>query len=144
MSDSEVTGRLERLRTIPLFAQLPKEALERVLACATEFEAARGHVLLQPNRPGAGLFVIEDGTVEVELPNRKIELGPGEFVGELALLAENATHVARVHATSEIRCLAISRDDFDRLLADEPGLAVSMLKVLASRLSEAGRKLASS
>ena len=99
---------------------------------------------MQPNRPGAGLFVIEDGTVEVELPKSKIELGPGEFVGELALLDENATHVARVHATSEIRCLAISRDDFDRVLASEPELAVSMLKVLARRLSEASRKLATS
>jgi CRP-like cAMP-binding protein len=144
MPDSEAAERLEKLRAIPLFAHLPREALERVLDCATEFEAARGHILLQPNRPGAGLFVIEDGTVEVELPKRKIELGPGEFVGELALLDENATHVARVHATSEIRCLAISRDDFDRLLASEPELAVSMLKVLARRLSEASRKLATS
>jgi CRP-like cAMP-binding protein len=144
MPDSEAAERLEKLQAIPLFAHLPQEALERVLDCATEFEAARGHVLLQPNRPGAGLFVIEDGTVEVELPKRKIELGPGEFVGELALLDENATHVARVHATSEIRCLAISRDDFDRLLESEPELAVSMLKVLARRLSEASRKLATS
>jgi CRP-like cAMP-binding protein len=144
MPDSEAAERLEKLRAIPLFAHLPQEALERVLDCATEFEAARGHVLLQADRPGAGLFVIEDGTVEVELPKRKIELGPGEFVGELALLDENATHVARVHATSEIRCLAISRDDFDRLLASEPELAVSMLKVLARRLSEASRKLATS
>jgi CRP-like cAMP-binding protein len=144
MPDSEAAERLEKLQAIPLFAHLPQEALERVLDCATEFEAARGHVLLQPNRPGAGLFVIDDGTVEVELPKRKIELGPGEFVGELALLDENATHVARVHATSEIRCLAISRDDFDRLLESEPELAVSMLKVLARRLSEASRKLATS
>jgi CRP-like cAMP-binding protein len=144
MPDPEATERREKLRMIPLFAHLADEALDRVLECATEFEAARGHVLMQPNQPGAGLFVIEDGTVEVELPNRRVRLGPGEFVGELALLDENATHVARVHATSEIRCLAISRDDFDRLLADEPRLAVSMLKVLANRLSAAARKLASS
>jgi CRP-like cAMP-binding protein len=144
MPDSEAAERLEKLRAIPLFAHLPQEALKRVLDCATEFEAERGHVLMQPNRPGAGLFVIEEGTVEVELPNRKIELGPGEFVGELALLDEHATHVARVHAVSTIRCLAISRDDFDRLLKGEPELAVSMLKVLARRLSEASRKLATS
>jgi CRP-like cAMP-binding protein len=128
MPDSEAAERLEKLRAIPLFAHLPQEALKRVLDCATEFEAERGHVLMQPNRPGAGLFVIEEGTVEVELPNRKIELGPGEFVGELALLDEHA----------------ISRDDFDRLLKGEPEMAVSMLKVVATRLSRASRKLASS
>src|SRR5918992_5736427 len=137
MSRPDANERLEKLRNIPLFAGLSEDALERVLDCTTEFEAERGHVLMQHNRPRAGLFVIEEGTVEVELPSRNIELGPGEFVGELALLDEHATHMARVHAVSTIRCLAISRDDFDRLLKGEPEMVVSMLKVLATRLSEA-------
>jgi CRP-like cAMP-binding protein len=132
---SDDVGRIERLRSIPLFAGLPDDALERVLEHSTEFECKPGHTLVQPNHPGAGLFVIEEGTVDVELPNRKIELGPGEFFGELALLAEDAVHVARVRAATEVRCLAVARDDFDGLLESEPSIAVSMLKVLARRLA---------
>jgi CRP-like cAMP-binding protein len=129
------TDQFANLRKVPLFAELSDDALRHVAECATEFEAAEGHVLVQPNRPGAGLFVIEEGSVTVELPDRKIELGPGEFFGELALLDEGATHSARVCAASQVRCLALGRDDFDGLLDSQPRLAVAMLKAVARRLA---------
>ncbi|HJR45344.1 MAG TPA: Crp/Fnr family transcriptional regulator [Actinomycetota bacterium] len=139
MSEPTEEQRLDRLRQIPLFAELTDGALKRILDHATEFEARHGHVLVQPDQPGAGLFVIEDGTATVELRDRKIELGPGEFFGELALLDERAVHTGRVCATSpQLRCLAIARDDFDDLLQNEPKMAVAMLKALAHRLAVAG------
>ena len=127
--------RLENLRQIPLFAELSEAALHRILDHATEFEARHGHVLVQPDQPGSGLFVIEDGTATVELRDRKIELGPGEFFGELALLTDRATHTGRVCATTPLRCLAIARDDFEALLESEPKMAVTMLKQVANRLA---------
>lgn len=126
---------LENLRKVPLFADLSDDALGRIAATCTEFEASRGHVLVQPRQAGSGLFVIEEGSVTVELPGRKLELGPGEFFGELALLRKDETHTARVCAVSPCRLLAIRRDDFDGLLEEEPHLAVSMLKALAERLA---------
>jgi CRP-like cAMP-binding protein len=126
--------RIEKLRSIPLFADLSNESLRSILEFATEFDARRGHVLTQPNQPGAGLFIIEEGAVEVELPGRKVELGPNEFFGELALLDPRATRTARIRALTELRCLAIAREDFDRLLHSEPTMAISMLKTLAGRL----------
>lgn len=135
MSTIEDT-RLERLRTIPLFEHLNEDALRDVLAHATEFEAGAEHVLVQPNQPGAGLFILEEGTVTVELRGETKELKPGDFFGELALLRENETHTARVCAATPVKCLAIRRDDFDQLLEKEPSIAVAMLKTLAKRLAE--------
>jgi CRP-like cAMP-binding protein len=127
--------RVETLRSIPLFADLSEESLESILEYASEFEAQRGHVLVQPNQPGSGLFIIEEGVVEVELPSRKLELGPGEFFGELALLDVGATRTARIRVVKHVRCLAIARADFDRLLESEPSMAISMLRTLARRLA---------
>ena len=127
--------RIEKLRTVPLFEHLSDDALQEVLACATEFAVGAGHVLIRPNQAGAGLFVIEEGSVTVELPGKKTELGAGEFFGELALLRDDATRIARVHASSAVRCLAISRDDFDKLLEKQPAIAIAMLKTLAKRLA---------
>jgi CRP-like cAMP-binding protein len=137
MADVSLEERVERLRSVPLFAGLSDASLQRVLERATEFEAAPGHVLVQPHQPGAGLFVIEDGTVTVELRDKKVELGEGEFFGELALLDEDAVHSGRVCAATPLRCLAIARDDFAELLETEPTIARSMLRVLARRLSQA-------
>jgi voltage-gated potassium channel len=127
--------RLENLRTVLLFSRCSEETLKKILDIATEFEAAAGHVLVERDQPGAGLFVLEEGKLEVQLPHRRLEVGPGEFVGELALLDETSLHTARVSALTPVRALAISRDDFIPLLEDDPHIALSMLRVVAARLA---------
>jgi CRP-like cAMP-binding protein len=75
--------------------------------------------------------------VTVELPGGAVELGHGEFVGELALLADGITRIARVRATTRVKGLALGRAAFAELLEREPHVAVCMLPVLARRLAEA-------
>ena len=133
MTGADRTG---RLRAIPLFAGLEPDALERIADLATEVEARAGQVLTRANEPGAGMFVVEEGTVAVELRSRTVEFGPGEFFGELSLLVPDARRIARVRATTDARLLAVSRADFAALLESEPRIAVSMLPVLAQRLVE--------
>lgn len=128
---------LESLRAVPLFESLSDGALERILNQANEFEAQPGHVLVAPNQPGAGLFVIEEGKVTVDLRGREVELGPGDFFGELALLDEGAVHTGRVCAATPVKCIAIGRDDFAELMETEPQMVRSMLRVLARRLASA-------
>jgi CRP-like cAMP-binding protein len=127
--------RTDRLREVPLFTGFSDEALARVAEIATEIECPAGTVLAQADDPGSGMFVVEEGTVVVEARGGfHGELGPGEFFGELTLLVPDAHRVARVRAATDVRCLAISRSDFARLLEEEPRLAVAMLPVLARRL----------
>lgn len=132
MSDAD---RLEKLRSVSLFAEIGDDGLQRILDCANEFDAPAGQVLAEFRMPGSGLFVIEEGTVVVEVPGHPIELGPGESFGELSLLTDHE-RAARVRARTPIRCLAISRHDFQPILESEPHLAITMLKALAKRLVE--------
>jgi CRP-like cAMP-binding protein len=123
------------LRALPLFASLDEDGLRRVEGMAVELDIAAGQVLVHAGDPGSGLFVILEGTAVVEARGEiMIEVGPGEFVGELALLIPEATRSARVRAKSDVRCLAIFAGDFDQLLQEEPRIAVAMLPVLAERL----------
>jgi CRP-like cAMP-binding protein len=132
---------LGRLRAIPILAGLDDAGLERVAELATEFEAPAKHVLIEAGREGSGMFVIEEGTVTVEVPGGpSVSLGPGEYVGELAILAPGIVRTARVQAFTPIRALAISREDVRTLLDEQPRIGVAMLPVLARRLAalEAG------
>jgi CRP-like cAMP-binding protein len=82
------------------------------------------------------MFVVTDGDARVELRGgTERKLHAGECFGELALLITDGTRTARVRAETDVRCLAISRDDFRHLLEREPRLAISLLEVLAERLA---------
>jgi CRP-like cAMP-binding protein len=127
---------IEQLRAIPIFAGLDDDALGAVASASTPFEVATGHVLAETHQPGSGMFVIVEGTVDVELPGGgHAALGPGEFVGELALLTD-VERVARVRATSPVRGFAIGRAAFRDLLEQHPRIAAGMLPVVARRLVE--------
>jgi voltage-gated potassium channel len=127
--------RLQRLRSVSLFAELGDDGLQRILDCATEFDAPAGQVLAEVRMAGSGLFVIEEGTAIVDVPGHPLELGPGESFGELSLLTDH-DRAARVRAKTPIRCLALARHDFQRILDTEPRLAIAMLRSLAKRLVE--------
>ena len=123
-----------RLREIPLFSRVDEEHLRRVAEVATAFDVESGFVLIERGQPGSGMFVVTDGTVEIDVPNREpIMRGPGDFVGELSLLTD-APRIARVRARTPVRGVAISRAAFWELLDSEPRVAVAMLPELARRL----------
>ena len=128
---------IEELHALPLFAGMSPAGLERVAARAADLEADDGQVLALQDDPGSGMYVIREGTVAVELRSGTIELGPGDFFGELALLIEDGARVARVRATSPVRCVSIPREDFLALAESEPSFALALLRELARRLAEA-------
>jgi CRP-like cAMP-binding protein len=124
----------DKLSAVPLFASLDAAELDAISALVIPFDAPAGHVLVQPGQVGAGLFLIDEGTVTLSVHDRDLELGPGEFFGELALLDDRSVRTARVRARTAVNGYCINRDDFTELLERDPTIAVYMLKVLAHRL----------
>lgn len=136
MSNQQDAPLADRLSAVPLFAQLEGDELQALADVVLPFDAPAGHVLVQPGMVGAGLFLIEEGTVTVSAHDRDLELGPGEFFGELSLLDERAVRTMRVRAKTPVRGYCIARDEFTELLNEEPKIALAMLKVLAHRLAD--------
>jgi CRP-like cAMP-binding protein len=124
------------LRKSPLFAGYDDEQLERLAAPFTEVEFPADQVLIESRTPGAGMFVICDGTVAVEAPGAQRELGPGEVVGEISLVQEDGLRRARVVAKTPVRCLALGRPEFEQMLEAEPELAEAMRELARERLAE--------
>jgi len=128
--------RTDALARVPIFAGLSRSALERIARIATHVELRAGQVLIEPRAKGSGMFVLLDGAATVGIRGKSVrELGPGDIVGELALLTEGAVRTARVRATTPVRCVAISRNDFRKILSDEPRVALAILETVAARLA---------
>ncbi len=128
--------RIEALRRVPIFAELGDDDLQCVADAVNEVEVPAGQLLVQPGAPGSGMFFIADGTAVVETKRDEVELGPGQFFGELALMSDDATRTARVQAKTDLRCLALDRASFRTLVAEHPEVAASLLEVALGRLAE--------
>lgn len=127
----------DELRAIPLLQGVSDAALERVATSAGEMTCEAGQVLALEGDRGSGMFVILDGTVSIEWRGGSVDLGPGDFFGELTLLAPGGTRIARVRASSHVTCLAIPRDEALALVESEPAAALTMLKEIARRFASA-------
>ncbi len=136
-------AKLAQLQSIPMFASLPDDALERLAGTASDFDAPAGQVLIQANQPGSGLLILTSGRATVELGGQTLDCQAGECIGELSLLVDDVHHVARVRAATDVEGFAISRQDFSTLLESDPHIGVGLLRVLARRLVETDRLLTS-
>lgn len=133
--------KLELLRTVPLFATLDAGELTDVGRHADEVEVPAGTTLVSQNATGNSFYVLVNGRADVMRDDQKIaELGPGDFLGEMALL-EDLPRSATVVTTEPSLILEMHRRDFSTVLDEAPHLARKMLAVMAHRLREADEQL---
>jgi CRP-like cAMP-binding protein len=126
--------RVDFLRAVPLFAACSKRELRRIGAIADEIAVGEGKLLARQGDPGRELFVLLEGTVKVERDGEQVNaLGPGDFVGEGALLLRKPRN-ATVTTTSPVRALVITDNGFQRLLEEDPKIAAKVQETAADRL----------
>jgi CRP/FNR family cyclic AMP-dependent transcriptional regulator len=118
---------------VPLFAQCSKAELQEIAAIADEIDIAEGKELTREGAPGREFFVIIEGTASVAQDGDQInELGPGDFFGEVALV-KDTPRTATVTATSPVRTLVVTRQNFKRLIERQPDIERTVLKALVDR-----------
>jgi cAMP-dependent protein kinase regulator len=107
---------LEELATLPPFAHLGADDLARLAAQGEWVNLAPGTVLMEQGAPGHDFYTLATGRVDVLQDGvRVVERGPGEHVGELALLLD-APRNATVVALTPVRAFTLGRDGFDQLV----------------------------
>ncbi len=131
-------GRYERLvREHPhVFASLPRELVEPVLALGSEREYADGEAIMRMGEPGNELLLVVEGSVRVERPERTLTLEAGELIGEIEVLDPGRGRIADIYAMGPVRCLAITREQLLAALETQPRAAIALIGVLASRFRE--------
>jgi len=126
--------RIERLRGVGLFHDVPDEGLAAIADAATEIAFPAGRTIVRQGEVGTGFYLILAGTARVVRDGDTIaDLGPGEFFGELSLL-DGGPRIAQVVASEPTDCLAIASWDFEPILATKPGVALAILREVARRL----------
>jgi CRP-like cAMP-binding protein len=121
------------LAKIPLFKECTKKELQAVSRLVTPIQVKAGKVLTKEGDVGREFMIIASGTASVRRKGRKIAaLGPGDFFGELALLA-GVPRTATVIAESDMVVEALNRAEFATLLDESPSIARKVLSAVAKR-----------
>ena len=124
----------EHLRQVPLFANLDAKELDAVGLTATELDYPAGRVLMREGERAHEMYVLVEGTVDVTQGYTHVaDVGPGGFVGEMALLAHSGRN-STVTAKTDIVVLHIDGREFSTLLNRVPTIAAKMLPIVAGRV----------
>ena len=114
-------ARVELLRKIPLFAELDAQQIKLIAAQLTEETYPSGKVIIRQGEMGETFYLIESGRVQISVASNGdeevvAERGPGEYVGEIALLLK-VRRTATVTTVEPTQVLTLYKNDFDRLVA---------------------------
>ena len=97
-------------------------------------EIKRGEVLLREGDIGEAMYVLIEGQAKIERQGLFFaEIGPGDFVGELAVI-DGSPRVNTTTAVTDSKFVVVDRKRFEYLVAETPGFALEVMRILALRL----------
>lgn len=97
-------------------------------------------VIMREGEAGIFMYVVMDGSVRITVKDNVVEVvRSGGVFGEMALV-DQSKRAASASAASDCNLLSINRNDFLKLIKTNPAFGNSLLKALANRLRNTGRK----
>jgi CRP/FNR family transcriptional regulator len=126
---------------------LPDEALKELGRSMRHYHVERGQLLASVGDPVEHLIVVARGRLKLArstVSGREQvlrSLGPGEFVGELALFTSTC-HEGDLGAVEPTDVCLVSRETVQGLIRRYPDAAVRLVESLAQRLRHAERTIA--
>ena len=126
-------GAISRLEP---FAGCSPDELERVARHSDDVDLREGQILMREGTSGRECFFIAEGEAVVRIDDEVIAtVGPGEVVGEMAVL-DHEPRSATVVAATPIRAIVMTAQQFSAVADSCPSVAKRLMGTLAQRLRE--------
>lgn len=148
-SKNKTDSTVDFLKSISLFNDLKKSEILRLERILHKREYKKGEVIFNEGEPGAALYIVKDGEVDVIInyandPVKLAELSKGMFFGEIALFSETA-RTATVVAVNDSKIIALSKPDFILFSQKEPSIGIKIVmklgEILSIRLKKSNKQI---
>lgn len=120
---------------VPIFASLEALEIAAIMRFLRSQVVEPGAVIVRRNEPANSMYFIASGSVEVELPDRRVRLDDGHFFGEIAIL-QRRRRVATVRAIDTVKLLVLDREDFAVLMEQNPLIGERIRAIAEARQSQ--------
>jgi len=128
---------LDLVRSVPMFAPLSIAGKERVASSLVRVPVAAGETVVRAGEVGDRFYVVGAGALVVDAPGRRVDAGPGDYFGEIALLRD-IPRTATVTATADSIVYALDRDDFLAVVTGHSAAHAAGREVVEARMAPAG------
>ncbi len=134
----------DALRALPYFADLPEKLILSVCEGSETVDVEAGTVIIEEGSDSVEMYVVVKGqmTVTKHTPDTEVELariGPGEVVGEMALL-DNSPRMATVRAAEKSQLIRVPVEAFEDMLEDSR-VVRRMFRTVTARLRDIEDKI---
>ena len=127
-------GATELIGRVPLLQGMPSDAQRAVTRLLKPRLFLPDQLILGPTKPAVALYFVASGAVTVLLPDgTHVELGSGEFFGEIYLLSNEKLEF-EVRSLGYSKLLCLSAKDFKALLARDTVVRESIELVAKQRM----------
>ena len=124
--------REELVSRVPMFAALDAKVRRSVARLLRPRLAVPDEVVVRKGERGDAMYFISSGAVEVRIEPTHVQLGTGDFFGELALLVADRRN-ADVVSLGYCQLLSLAARDLRRLFGTEPALRDQIHAVAQAR-----------
>jgi CRP-like cAMP-binding protein len=129
-------AKIELLKRVPLFERCSKRELGQIAMLADELDLPGERNLTREGAGGFEFIVLVEGTADVVRNGRVVnELGPGDFVGEIALLT-GQPRTATVRTRGPTRVLVLAASGFRVLMREVPSIQDKVLAAVTARIPD--------
>jgi CRP/FNR family transcriptional regulator, cyclic AMP receptor protein len=127
-------AKIELLKRVPLFSGCSKRELAEIASLADEVDLPAARDLTREGARGAEFIILVEGEADVVRKGRLVAgLGPGDFVGEIALVT-GEPRTATVRTRGPARVLLLTAGGFKALMHDVPSIQSKVLTAVALRI----------
>lgn len=129
---------------VPVFSSFSLEELEEVFRCIKHRDVKKGEILLREGEDVQTLFIINEGTFKMYQNTKDGReqilsiLRDGDTFGELYLLKEKKFE-GYLQAITDCNICTLNKEEFQRILMNNPKMALKVLEVVGDRLQDLER-----
>jgi len=122
-----------KLSKVGLFGDLSPAQLRRVASVTDEVAVPAGTKLIDEGTFAHEFLLIREGSAEVRRGGEQLAvLGPGDFAGEMAVMAD-ARRNATVTATTQLTAIVMTARDLRQIAREMPSVAAQINAAITAR-----------
>lgn len=137
---NDITDSLKwELKKNPLFQELEDSALQQLLQSSQPKVYKAHSPIFHEGDPGGSMQMILSGQIKISTITASGKecvlafMGPGDVMGEMSLL-DGGPRTASALVMEQSRILELTRDDFIRVLKNNPPTSLKIIEILCKRL----------